>query len=117
MDTLGVSVTPPRIYSKWILAVENFYTVASGDQDILEQLARAKLTMDDINAGQAKIEEVLAARHELRNARGESQSSTKAKDRLFLDLRDWMKDFYQAAKITMHSDPQMMEALGKMVRS
>lgn len=117
LDTLGVSVPPPRIYSKWILAVGNFYTVAANDQGIQEELARAKLTIDDINAGQAKIEEVLAARHELRNARGEAQSATKAKDQLFLDLRDWMKDFYQAAKITMHNDPQMMEALGKVVRS
>jgi hypothetical protein len=49
--------------------------------------------------------------------KGESQDSTKAKDAAFAKLDDWMSEFYAVAKIALEDNPQLLESLGKFVRS
>ena len=49
--------------------------------------------------------------------KGESQDATKLKDTAFGELDDWMRDFYAVAKIALEDNPQLLESLGKFVRS
>ena len=49
--------------------------------------------------------------------KGESQQSTKDKNKAFDSLDKWVKDFYQIAKLTFEDRPQLLEIFGKFVRS
>ena len=49
--------------------------------------------------------------------KGESQDATKIKDEVFAKLDDWMSEFYAVAKIALEDNPQLLESLGKLVRS
>ena len=63
------------------------------------------------------ISDLEAARSEYLKEKGESQDSTKAKDAAFAKIDDWMSGFYAVAKIGLEDNPQLLEALGKTVKS
>ena len=63
------------------------------------------------------ITDLEAARAEYLREKGESQDSTKIKDAAFAKIDDWMSEFYAVAKIALEDNPQLLESLGKLVRS
>ena len=63
------------------------------------------------------IADLEAARSEYLKEKGESQDSTKAKEAAFANIDDWMSEFYAVARIGLEDNPQLLEALGKTVRS
>ncbi|NLT49572.1 MAG: hypothetical protein GXX85_01480, partial [Ignavibacteria bacterium] len=48
---------------------------------------------------------------------GESEDATKEKDAAFAKMDKWMSDFYAVARIALEDKPQLLEALGKIVKS
>lgn len=63
------------------------------------------------------ISNLEAARADYLRGKGESQDSTKIKDAAFVKIDDWMSEFYAVAKIALEDNPQLLESLGKLVRS
>ena len=116
-DKLAISGAMPRSYIKWLEAVKKFYSVASADTVIQGKLARLKVTIDDLTAANTSISELETARAEYLKEKGESQDATKSKDSAFSKIDDWMSEFYAVAKIGLEDNPQLLEALGKIVRS
>jgi hypothetical protein len=116
-DKLAISGAMPRTYMKWLEAAKKFYSVASTDSAIQGKLARLKISTDDLTAANTMISDLEAARSEYLKEKGESQDSTKAKDAAFAKIDDWMSEFYAVAKIGLEDNPQLLEALGKIVRS
>ena len=49
--------------------------------------------------------------------KGESQQATKDKDDALVALEKWVREFYSVAKIALEDKPQLMEALGKHIKS
>ena len=72
--------------------------------------------MDDINAGLTLIKEVEDSRAYYMKLRGISQDATKAKDAAITRMKDWMMEFFTVAKIGLEDNPQLLEALGKVVK-
>jgi hypothetical protein len=116
-DKLAISGAMPRTYMKWLEAAKKFYSVASSDSSVQSKLARLKIATDDLNAASNMILELEAARSEYLKEKGESQDATKAKDAAFAKIDDWMSEFYAVARIGLEDNPQLLEALGKAVRS
>lgn len=116
-DKLAISGAMPRSYMNWLEAARKFYSVASADSAIQGKLARLKISADDLAAANTMISDLEAARSEYLKEKGESQDATKAKDAAFAKLDDWMSEFYAVAKIGLEDKPQLLEALGKIVRS
>ena len=116
-DKLAITGSMPRTYISWLEAATKFYSVASSDSDIQSKLARLKISTEDLTAAITMISELKAARAEYLKEKGESQDSTKAKDAAFAKIDDWMSEFYAVAKIALEDKPQLLEALGKIVRS
>ena len=116
-DKLAISGAMPRNYIKWLEAARKFYSVASADTAIQGKLARLQVTADDLVAANTMISDLEAARSEYLKEKGESQDATKAKDAAFAKIDDWMSEFYAVAKIDLEDNPQLLEALGKTVRS
>ncbi|MDD4673719.1 MAG: hypothetical protein PHI03_12370 [Bacteroidales bacterium] len=117
MDKLAVSGSVPKAYVKWLETAKKFYSVASTDTDLQSKLARLKITTDDLTAAITLISNLEAARADYLREKGESQDSTKIKDAAFGKIDDWMSEFYAVAKIALEDNPQLLESLGKLVRS
>ncbi|WP_346863874.1 hypothetical protein [uncultured Draconibacterium sp.] len=117
LDKLGVSGSLSKAYIRWLETVQKFYSVALKDSNIQSKLIRLKITADDLTAADTLIGELEAARAEYLREKGESQDATKAKDAAFVKMDDWMSEFYAVAKIALEDKPQLLESLGKFVRS
>ena len=117
LEKLGVSGSLSNAYIKWLETAKKFYSVALKDPDIASKLIRLKITADDLTGANTLIGELEAARAEYLREKGESQDATKAKDAAFVIMDDWMSEFYAVAKIALADRPQLLESLGKFVRS
>lgn len=117
MEKLAVSGRLPKSYIKWLEVVKRFYVVALKDAEIQTKLLRLKVSADDLTATNALVGDLESARGTYLREKGESQEATKAKDAAFAKMDDWMSEFYAVAKIALEDKPQLLEALGKLVRS
>ncbi|WP_372651797.1 hypothetical protein [Draconibacterium sp.] len=117
LEQLGIAGRLPKAYVKWLETMRRFYNVAGRDPQIQAKLLRLKITAEDITNAMSLITDLEAARGEYLREKGESQEATRAKDAAFERMDDWMSEFYAVAKIAMEDKPQLLEALGKLVRS
>lgn len=100
-----------------VRTVKKFNRTVLNDNDIKTYLARLKVTPEELTATNLKAQELEKARTEYLREKGESQDATKMKDTAFVELDDWMNEFYAVAKIALKDNPQLLESLGKFVRS
>lgn len=117
LSKLALTGSLPTAYIKWLETVKKFYTVASKNKDIQDKLIRLKITIEEINGTIQLISDLELARAEYLREKGESQDATKLKDSAFGEIDDWMSEFYAVAKIALEDNPQLLESLGKFVRS
>jgi hypothetical protein len=115
-EKLAITGSMPRSYVKWLETAKKFYSVAATDTEIQGKLARLKISAEDITAANTLTAELEQARAEYLREKGESQDATKAKDAAFAKIDDWMSEFYAVARIGLEDSPQLLEALGKVVR-
>ena len=117
LNKLALTGSLPTAYIKCLETVKKFYTVAAADSDIQSKLVRLKITTEEINGTIQLITNLELARAEYLREKGESQDSTKSKDKAFGEIDDWMSEFYAVAKIALEDNPQLLESLGIFVRS
>lgn len=115
-EKLEITGSVPLAYVKWLETVKKFYSTAIAESDIQTKLSQLKVTLVDLNAAQAFIPAVEAARANYLKEKGESQDATAKKDAAFAKLDDWMSEFYAIARIAMEDSPQLLEALGVVVK-
>lgn len=117
MERLDIAGSLPRAYIRWLETVKTFYTVSLADLEIQRQLGALKITPEYLNETYAMVGEVEAARALYIQEIGESQNATKVKDAAFAQVDDYMRKFYATARIALAERPQLLESLGKLVRS
>ena len=117
LSKLALTGSLPTAYIKWLETVKKFYTVAAADSEIQSKLVRLKITTEELNGTIEQISNLELARAEYLREKGESQDSTKSKDKAFEEIDDWMSEFYAVAKIALEDNPQLLESLGIFVRS
>ena len=114
--TLGITGRVPDAYIVWLDTIKCFYTAADASEEIKSQLATLAVSAQDITDALSSISELESARTEYLREKGESQEATQTKDKAIGELSSWMSDFYAVARIALEDQPQLMEALGKVVR-
>lgn len=117
MERLDVAGSLPRAYIRWMETLKTFYSVSLKDPEIQERLSFLKITPEHLNETYAMIGEVEAARALYIQEIGESQNATKMKDAAFAKVDDYMRKFYATSRIALAESPQLLESLGKLVRS
>lgn len=117
LSKLALTGSLPSAYITWLETVKKFYTVASEDTAIQTKLVRLKITPEDISGTITLINNLEEARATYLREKGESQDATKAKDKAFAEIDDWISEFYAVAKIALEDNLQLLESIGKFVRS
>ena len=117
LSKLALTGSLPSAYITWLETVKKFYTVASEDTAIQTKLVRLKITPEDISGTITLINNLEEARATYLREKGESQDATKAKDKAFAEIDDWISEFYAVAKIALEDNLQLLESIGTFVRS
>lgn len=117
MKRLSLDGTIPAAYVSWLETVKKFYTEVLADTALQTKLSRLKITVEDLNVANTLIGELETARAVYMKEKGESQDATKQKDAVFVQLDDWMSEFYAVARIALQDNIQLLEALGVIVRN
>lgn len=117
LSKLALTGSLPSAYITWLETVKKFYAVASEDTAIQTKLVRLKITPEDISGTITLINNLEEARATYLREKGESQDATKAKDKAFAEIDDWISEFYAVAKIALEDNLQLLESIGKFVRS
>jgi hypothetical protein len=117
LKKLALKGRVPKAFVNWVENMRTFYTEIVADPEIQNKLARLKFPKEEAEAGISAISELETSRSEYLRETGESQEATQAKDAAFAKLDKWMQDFYAVAKIAMDEKPQLLEALGVLVRN
>jgi hypothetical protein len=107
----------PRAYTNWINCVEKFYRDLGDSEELQARVARLKITVDEITQGQNLVTDLRQKRKHYKEEIGESERATQAKDAALGRLDKWMSEFYAVARIALEDEPQLLEALGKSVKS
>lgn len=117
LKKLEIDGSMPLSYTKWLEMVKKFYKVSLKHENIQQKLIRLKVTTEHLIATDLLIDELGQSRSFYLREKGESQDATKQKDAAFDKIDDWMSEFYAVAKIALEDNPQLLEALGLIVRS
>ena len=117
LDRLGILGRIPRPYTSWMEKVKTFYSEVVADSALQSQLSRLNISIDEINTGESQIAVLETARENYLREKGESQEATKIKDGALEAIEDWMSDFYRVAKVALVNKSQLLESIGKLVRS
>ena len=89
-----------------------FYANALSSPEVMEAFARFNVTMEVLEAGKAKVEEVQTHYNAQLKETGEAQQATLERDVALDQLDEWMGDFTGVVRIALESQPQYLEILG-----
>ncbi|MGQ1891912.1 hypothetical protein ACT29H_15835 [Thermophagus sp. OGC60D27] len=116
-EKLGVKGALPRSYVNWLETVKKYYSVATKDPHIISALKKLNVAPEYLTQTLHMITDLDTARAQYLKTVGEAQDATKAKNAALAKINHWMQNFYALAKIALKDRPQLLEALGKFVRS
>ncbi|MFK8275361.1 hypothetical protein ACI76Y_06740 [Capnocytophaga cynodegmi] len=94
-----------------------FYQLLDTTPNLLAPLKQLKINEQDIKNQLQELPEVEKAYATYLQEKGESQQATRDKNKAFETLDKWVSKFHKVAKIALEDRPQLLEALGKFVRS
>jgi len=117
LKKLELTGTIPQAYVAWQKTVANFYSTLNAEPELIDKLKRLKITAESVAAAITLVEQIKTARAAYLKEKGESEDATKEKDAAFAKMDKWMSDFYAVARIALEDKPQLLEALGKIVKS
>jgi len=108
---LHLNERKPEAFNPWYEQARHFYTALLADTEAQTQLARYKITAEDLSAAQAQVEQVSTLKNTQEQEKGEAQEATKKRDSAIEALDDWLGDFRVVARIALEDTPQLIEAL------
>lgn len=117
LTALHIKGIAPLRTSKLLEDIEAFYKELKVKPDLLAPLNKLKITTEHIEAQLSALSSVRQAEATYALEKGESQQATKDKDAAFAAFEKWVREFYAIAKIALEDKPQLLESIGKFMRS
>lgn len=114
---LKLKDTPARAIAKFLEEAKAFYQLISTTETLMIPLKQLKITEQEIMKQLQLLKEVEQAHADYQKEKGESQQATKDKNDAFEALDKWVAKFFKVAKIALEDKPQLLEILGKTIRS
>lgn len=115
--SLAIDGSLSAAYVKAMQEIKTFYEQAQNHSDAKPLLEKFKINQAVVDAQVAQIQQVETLRAKYEKEKGENQNATQQKNKAFADLSDWVREFYAVAQIALDDRPQLLESVGKFVRS
>ncbi|MDO4230299.1 MAG: hypothetical protein Q4C98_10825 [Capnocytophaga sp.] len=116
-SALGVKGVLATKFSVLLDMMDTFYKQLQSNEELSTPLKPLKITEEYIASQLEKIEEVKQANFNYTNKKGKSQQATLDKDVAFWEVETWVTKFYGIAKIVLKDQPQLLESIGKSIRT
>lgn len=116
-NSLAIDGSLSQAYLKSMEEIKTLYTQTKTHTIAKPILEKFKLTESIADEQLAKINEVETLRAKYEKEKGESQDATQQKNKTFEELTEWVREFYAVARIALDDRPQLLESIGKFVRS
>jgi hypothetical protein len=84
--------------------------------DYLQTMATFGITSEKLHLALSGLQQLENAYQHYIKERGEAQDATTRRDALFATLNAWYRDFRAVARISLAASPQLLEALGIVVK-
>lgn len=117
LKNLALKGTASKSIANLMADMKLLYQNLDTDEALFNAVKILKITSEGIKQQLTKITEAEQLYADYLQEKGESQQATKDKDKAFSDLEKWVRELYSIAKIALEDKPQLLESLGKMVRS
>ncbi|MCI2229129.1 hypothetical protein MC378_08120 [Polaribacter sp. MSW13] len=114
---LGLKGILPKSYVKWLETVNKFYNLINTDATLLTKLETLQVTQQHVTEIISQINNLENLRANYIQSKGNMQNATKVKNAAFKSLEEWISEFYAVARIALEEEPQLLESLGKQVKS
>ncbi len=103
-----------RKFDEWSLQAALFYNKVAKYTEVLTPHG---LSLPEIAQAQAMVEAVATVRNRHMLRKGEAEEATRIRDEKLKALKAWMKDFRAIARVALQDSPQLLEAIGIVVKS
>lgn len=117
LKKLNVNGERPQAYLELMDSMQVCYATLNSDLSLQTKVAHMQLTPEHISASLARLEAIAQARSLYLRENSESQAATELKDQAFAKLDRWMREYLAVARIALEEQPQLLEALGLLVRN
>ena len=116
VEALGVYKSPPAKIEDWLAYADKLYAKVLSKPAYLAILAKRQITEAEIKANLAEVKGMLALQTEAYNNKAMAEDSTVTKDEKKDELEAYCNDLVGWAKYALKERPQLLEALGIIVR-
>jgi hypothetical protein len=96
---------------KWYAQAERFYSAALSSPTVLTALQTYGLTSTQLEAGLASIRDLANEDAKRKHAYSVAQDACRQCDAALLELKNWMKDFSEIARIALRDMPHLLGQL------
>ncbi len=101
-------------YAKCLVQMEQFYDTAllENNTELRDKLARRGVTLEDLQAGKALVDDMITKRSAQFKEAGEAQRATRDRNVDLEQLDDEAMEFIQVSRIALKSEPELLESMG-----
>jgi len=99
-------------FSGWLKGIKKFYISILSNKEIIAQLARFRLTMENLMSSYSLISRLEVARAIYLEKKQKAYEAAKTKNVAMKKLNIWMDQFYTIAKLALDDKPKLLESLG-----
>ncbi|MEM9834811.1 MAG: hypothetical protein AAF944_29595 [Bacteroidota bacterium] len=109
---LQLNIRVKTTFKGWVSQATAFYEKIGQHSN---GMIRYGVTEAALQTNQAELSALIALADQQTQRRAEAQDNTEQRNKAMKELDEWMRDFYQVAKIALKDNPQLLETLGIVV--
>lgn len=117
LKLLALSGSASRNRAGLLKEIEILYVNLNNNETLLNEVKIMKISAEDIKSQIQRLNDVQTAHANYLQEKGESQQATKDKNEAFAKLEKWVRNLYAVAKIALEDKPQLLEGIGKIIKS
>lgn len=105
-----------RSFSKWLQNANNFYSNILSTPEILKAFKHYNIPPKKIRDGFSLVEKTEKADAHREKMKAEAKEAAEQRDQAFVEMRHWMSDLINVAKLALGKTSQLLEKFGVVVR-
>lgn len=113
---LGIKGRRATDLSDFLKEASQFYNAALNAAEIQAGLSEYGITNAKLTEGKATIDALITSHERQQLAKANAEQSTQVRNDKIIELKEWMSKYIKVSRIAMEETPQLLEALGIVVK-